>query len=336
MKAMAAKNASLQQPGPTAPMPKSGPTKPTSKPSSVQATPKAQPALTSTPAARSQATAPSQPALDKSTTAPLAQAASTIKEAAKTVPPAKASKASLVQAAPVIVTTPVHHDPVRAQVYFNRALWYAANPGQECDEYHKKNPDRLHYLGRARDELIKEAFHLINKNDTKDISEYIKAHADREWILELARKARSLVEGGTEDEIKAGCVTNPRLKLFILAAKVWFTPRVPALTRASSVSTVTESDNSESSVATSASAQKPTSRGTLAAAFYDIGGRFLNILQLDIQAPVHATLNITSRASCYDPRDLILNIKALAQNMIDKSHGLEGVKLAEDGVWEEI
>ena len=229
------------------------------------------------------------------------------------------------------------HDHVHAQMYFNRALWYAAHPGETCDKYHQTYPDRLQYLGPARDQLIKEAVTLAKNGDEKDTTEYLAGHPERKWMVKIAAMMKALVQKGSQEDIEAHCTAEPRARAFLPAAKVVFTPeQAPPLRRDSSESARDGSNSSESSGETAVSAPLPTSKGTLAASFYDIAGQFLGHREIGVDAPVHATMNITSRARRYDPRELIKGIEALAQRMVDWSQGLEGVRLTDDGLWEEV
>ena len=70
-------------------------------------------------------------------------------------------------------------------------------------------------------------------------------------------------------------------------------------------------------------------KGALAATFYNSVGEFLGIHQMGVQAPVHATMSVTSRAAEFDPRSLILQIENLAQNMANRANGVNGHKLVD-------
>ncbi|KAK4549917.1 hypothetical protein LTR36_005218 [Oleoguttula mirabilis] len=112
---------------------------------------------------------------------------------------------------------------------------------------------------------------------------------------------------------------------------------------------------SECSVETIFSEPCQTALGTISATFYDIAGAYLGVKSKAIDVPAHVHINITSQARRFDPRDLIPQIRALAdmvQGLSDNSsanarpiqngvgrgvgHGLVGVRMADDGLWEEL
>ena len=250
------------------------------------------------------------------------------------------------------------HDPDRTQVYHDRALWYASHPGEECDRYHEKFPDRLQYLQSARNHLIKEATELVSSGVEREISVYVEAHPERDWMVEAAEKAKSLVDDNSEDEIEAYCAIHPRQGAFVRAARADFrqignasgsedvnaadpTPnghiqQTTTINGHSSSTTATPANSSgssgEGSVETTISAPLPSRIGTLAATFFDITGEFLGIHQIPISVPVQASMIVNARARRFDPRELINCIEAMAQSMVDKSQGLDGAHLADDGL----
>ena len=256
-------------------------------------------------------------------------------------------------------TIPTQEDPgaerARKVKYHERALKYAARPDEECDKYHERFPDCLRHLGPARYQLTKEATALAKNGNDRETSQYIDAHQERKWMVEAAVKAKSQVENNTEDEIEAFCTANPRHRDYIYAAKAVFTPKkaaslegaefkqvVPARfsettkTDKQQHSESTNSSSDDGSVDTVISASIPGTDGTVAVTFLDITGELLGVHQSNIRAPVHAVMSITSRTRRFDPRELIRSIDAMAQRMVDRSQGLEGARLAEDGIWEEL
>ncbi|KAK5127506.1 hypothetical protein LTR85_006845 [Meristemomyces frigidus] len=116
---------------------------------------------------------------------------------------------------------------------------------------------------------------------------------------------------------------------------------------------------SESSVETALSEPRPTTLGTISATFYDIAGEYLGVKSKPIDAPAHVHITVTSQARRFDPRDLIPQIQALAEMMQGLSnssssssssnarstqsggdrgvdHSLEGWRMTDDGLWEEV
>lgn len=252
------------------------------------------------------------------------------------------------------------------QVYFNRAIWYAAHPDQ-CDESVKADPKTLPYIGLARDKLIKDAIGLALRDDEEEIKKYFQTHRERTWIVESAKKAKLQVEQDSDDQIMEYCASHPRQMAFVRAARAVFTPnRNPAITQqdgpaiassdiaaspvlmettsvevekcSSEETTDTSgigsgSSDTQDSVETGASTPPPQGIGTLIAAFFDAAGKFLGTHHAPANVPVYTTINVKSRARHFDPRGLIGAIDTLAQSMVNHSHGLEGVRLTDDGLW---
>lgn len=241
------------------------------------------------------------------------------------------------------------HDPRLAEMYRNLALWHAANPGEDCDNYHEKYPDRLQYLGPARDKLIKEAIGLAKRGDEYEIAEEVKHHPERSWMVDAAKKAKSQVEQDSDEQIKEYCATHPRQMPFVRAATAVFTRhsgrqmRQIQLSPLCTISAKTTSDattdsssrssDTDDTAETAASSPHRSGLGSLVAVFFDVAGRFLGNHCVRVNGPVQATINVTSRAQRFDPRDLIGAIESLAQSMVDRTQGLEDVRLAEDGLW---
>jgi hypothetical protein len=233
------------------------------------------------------------------------------------------------------------HDLTQQQMYHNRALWHAANPGEECDKYHLTNPDCLQYLGPARDQLIKEALKLAFDGSDKATKAYVEAHKERAWMVEAAVKAKHQIEEQSEEEVKAYCDKHPRQKVFLNAAKHVFKPKpsqlperkkvddatapavnstrqpiedeVPRRSSPSSFSSATSEASTDS--ASSISDTLVSAAGSLAVTFYDIAGQLLGNCQIPLNVPAFATLNVMSKARRFDPRDLINSIETLAKNM---------------------
>lgn len=251
------------------------------------------------------------------------------------------------------------------QACFNRAIWYAAHPDM-CDECVKADPKTLPYIGRARDQLIKDAIGLASQDDEEEINNYINTHPERTWMMEAGKKARSQVEQDSDDQILEYCASHPRQMAFVRAAIAVFTPnRNPVITQqgpaiassdiaASPVLMDTTSvevekcsseeptdtsgigsgsSDTQDSIETGASTPPPQGIGTLIAAFFDAAGKFLGIHHAPANVPVYTTINVKSRARHFDPRGLIGAIDILAQSMVNHSHGLEGVRLMDDGLW---
>ncbi|KAK3706027.1 hypothetical protein LTR37_013021 [Vermiconidia calcicola] len=229
--------------------------------------------------------------------------------------------------------------PWAVQAYRNLALGYAARPGEECDLYHAKHPDRLKYLAPARTQLIKEAIVLVKKGDAQDIKTYLETHKDRNWMVDAAIKAKDQVENESEEEIETYCINHPEQTDFFSAAVAVFDRKMAEDTRPASTDSTPETSGSDASMETTASTPVLSTLGNLAATFYDIAGKFLDIHHFPVNVPAQVTLNVTSRERHFDPRTLIDAIEALAKSMQNKSQGpaapVAGAKLADDGLWEE-
>ena len=272
-------------------------------------------------------------------------------------------RAASAQASSSASTKP-SHDFYQAGKCLNKALWYAAFPGEQCDTYYSAHPDEKQYLGKAKRQLVWDAINLAKKSDPSETKDYLDLHKERTWIVEGLMKAKRMVKEDTEEDIQAFLAAYPNHKVLFDAASVNWGTKTPdeAVETAPNAQVVpvveqtvqpqatehttmapqrasfdsnTSSSNSEDSVDTSISGTVSAAIGKLTATFYDIAGEHLGIRQFNVQAPVYANLSITSRARRFDPRDLIEGIEALAQNMVNKSHILEGVRLADDGIWEE-
>lgn len=251
---------------------------------------------------------------------------------------------------------PSAQSPWEIEKYHQVALWYAANPGESCDVYYGKYPERKKFLGEARDKLIKEAIRLVSRGDAQEIEAEIKHHKEREWMIDAAKTAKQQIEHGDNEDIEAYCATNPRHRAFIRAARAVFLPlrsKDTAQTTASpkavrSARTEAQQSSSESATApsscssdtdetaqTTASSPPRSGLGTLVASFFGVAGQILGHHSVPVQVPVHAHITVTSRKAEYNPRELIGAIESLAQGMIDRSNGLEGMRLADDGVWED-
>lgn len=246
------------------------------------------------------------------------------------------------------------HGSYRAQMYRNMALWWAAHPGEECEAYYRNHPDRVRYLGPARDQLIKEAMSLAKNHNERDTSHYLELHKDRAWIVQSAKLAKSQVEDEDEDEIEAYCLVHTRHKCFIKAAKAIFLPKTrampvrveltttpaesPKIQRTDSVfagacntprptrklgeSSSSSSSDDEASIKTADTTPSPAKKlGVLTATFFDIAGACLGIQKYATAAPVRASVSFTSNKAGFNPLQLVQNIEALAQSMIDRSQG---------------
>lgn len=240
---------------------------------------------------------------------------------------------------PLTTAVPAVENWVQAQKCRNLARWHAANGGEESERYHEKYPDRLHYLEEARIELVKETIALVKEGDEKEIAAELKAHPERKWMFESARKAKKEVEEGDLNDIDA----DPSFAPFVRAAQAVFTPKKSHIPAKASKSSSEDSTNSsanasgssdtEDSAQTVASAPPPPGPGSLIATFFDVAGRLLGSHHTSLSAPVKATMSFSSRATHFDPHQLIHAIDTLAQSMMDRSNGLVGVKLADDGLW---
>ena len=254
-----------------------------------------------------------------------------------------------------IEATRVVTDSYQADRYRIEALHHVAHPGEECEKHYTKYPDRRPYFGQARDQLVREVTGFVKLDNDAKTADYLNRHADRKWMLDAAKKAREQVENDSEAEIEAYCAANPMQPTFLRAARAVFTPSpanlmddaVPSTNdelvttasatpspRAAAVdSSSTETSDTEASAETDITTP-PSRLGTLAATFFSAAGAFLGIHHVGVNAPVQATMTVTTRREGYDPRELIGSIDALAQSMFDRSQGLEGVHLADDGLWE--
>lgn len=100
--------------------------------------------------------------------------------------------------------------------------------------------------------------------------------------------------------------------------------------------------DSANSVETAASEPAPSALGSLSATFLDITGRILAVKTNPVNVPAHININVTSRARRYDPRNLVLDIEALANMMQERSNGVgrsstgapQGARLTDDGPWQ--
>ena len=117
-------------------------------------------------------------------------------------------------------TLPALLNPAAIDVYRCQALWYAARPGQESDLYHDRFPERKPFLDEAIEKLVKETVGLIKKDDGRDIVIYIETHRERAWMIDLARKARVVVEYSTQDEVERYCQDHPEEEAFVVFATV--------------------------------------------------------------------------------------------------------------------
>ena len=115
-------------------------------------------------------------------------------------------------------------NPAAVEVYRIRAEWYAATPGTECDLYHDKFPDRKPFLFQAMRKLAGQAILLVKAEDARDIQIYIETHPERQWMVDAAKEARSLVENSTHDEIEMFCQGHPSQEGFVRLATSHFTP----------------------------------------------------------------------------------------------------------------
>lgn len=118
-------------------------------------------------------------------------------------------------------------NPAADAVYYNKALWHAANPGLECDVYHERFPERKSHLEWAVKFLIQEIILLVRNGDSRDLVIYIETHPDRKWMLDAAKQAKELVENSTKGEIQTYCEENPTQEGFIKFAESHFAPRLP-------------------------------------------------------------------------------------------------------------
>ena len=77
----------------------------------------------------------------------------------------------------------------------------------------------------------------------------------------------------------------------------------------------------------------PTRGGMLTATYLDASGTLIDQTQTRVDAPVMATITITSTRHHYDPRQLAQAMQRLAQQMADRSMG--NFRKDDDGLWEE-
>lgn len=253
------------------------------------------------------------------------------------------------------------HTSTQAQQYHNQALWYAANPGTLCDEYHERFPDRKIYLGPARDKLIREAVVLADSGDDEQMADYVDTHQDRQWMIECAKIAKSQIEAGDEAAIEEYCVDHPRHRFFLRIAKAFYArkngpavvnqeengsdevsslPVQPAPQQSStSLSATSTAHKHVSSDASSsdtrghssdivddgdtntAPSTPPTPLGLIATTFFDAAGKFLGFYHVDTSAPIQMTVNLNSRDADFNPCDLIVHLDALAESMKAMSRG---------------
>ncbi|KAK3686346.1 hypothetical protein LTR37_019936 [Vermiconidia calcicola] len=382
MRAAAGNTAATQAATPIAPSKNTGPTAPASTRAAnnvrtgiAALSPAAAPAIKAAAALRATAnrtgTPAASPRVPEASSGPSSRASSTV-PAGTSLPPLAAAPTSVAAPRQTAIpkssaastpsvgdkksTTTTSQDRARAEIYRTKALWYAATPGEECDLYHEKFPDRKQYLGPARQKLIKEVIALAKSGDQRDIQGYLKLHYERKWMFEAALKAKQQVESDSEEAIEAYYSTHSDQADFFSAAVDVFDRKMTEDTRPASADSTLETSGSDASMETSPKTSPETSMeigmettastpvlstlGTLAATFYDIAGKFLDIQHFPVNVPAQVTLNVTSRERQFDPRTLIDAIEALAESMQDNSQGLAaapvaGAKLADDGLWEE-
>ena len=117
-------------------------------------------------------------------------------------------------------------DPFQAEIYRNQALWYAANPGPGCNDHYTKYKDRAHYLGEARDFLVKEALTLIYRNNERATQVYVETHPERKWMVEAAAKAKEQIENGdSKEELERYCLAHRPHTNFLKFAKNIFSAK---------------------------------------------------------------------------------------------------------------
>ena len=122
-------------------------------------------------------------------------------------------------------TRPALLNPAEVGRYKAQALWYAAKPGDKSDEYHQKYPERRGYLEWAVGELAKEITLLLKKGDERDIRHYLETHPERDWMVDIVKNAKLLVESSTNEEIEADYKAHPTMAAFIRSASMHFTPK---------------------------------------------------------------------------------------------------------------
>jgi len=117
---------------------------------------------------------------------------------------------------------------------------------------------------------------------------------------------------------------------------------------ASPPASASDSGHSAETTETAVSEPRLGLLGTLSATFYDIVGEYLGVHNKRVGVPAQIHINITSGARRFDPHDLIPQLDALAAMMegmsssaaidarVSASHELEGVRMTDDGLWEEL
>jgi hypothetical protein len=155
---------------------------------------------------------------------------------ATSVPPASVSRPAQTNKSTTATshtnksTTASSHSPLQQEIYRNQALWHAAHPGPETNAHYTMYPDRVEFLGRARDQLVREAIQLADAGDEFNTRVYLETHKERKWMVDAAVKAKEQIEEGHSEEQLAGYMEMyPRQRAFLqYARKIWKPKPKPA------------------------------------------------------------------------------------------------------------
>lgn len=211
---------------------------------------------------------------------------------------------------------------------------------REVTRYNQCHPERKWII-----EAAAEAKSLIEQDDEVKIKARRAAHQHESAILEAAksvfmplirRDSAALLDIdsqiGGEAATESAQPTQP-------AQSVQSTESAWTIVAAAPNTPIKASSSTRGDTATSAGSRislpPSPAKGSLVATFIDCEGKFQGVHQIAIDAPVQASISITSRSARFKPQELIKWLEAMAQSMIDRTRGLEGAHLEDDGLWVE-
>jgi len=248
-------------------------------------------------------------------------------------------------------STPIAAPPIYTDIEVAanklKAMYYALHPGKESDQYHRKHPDRLPVLRRARAQLVQDLTPFAAEPAGKHATAYFEKRQGCEWMLKLAIKAMHLVQEATETEIDKYLTAYPEHKDFVDEARGVYRPRprivlspaentadvpepsAPADTACSTthlspnfvarLPAMTENDNPTTITTTvttpAAVAVPPTSKGSFVAKFYDAVGRYLGDRRMWLDTPITIAMDLCANGPHYDPRVLCEELDTFVETL---------------------
>lgn len=239
-------------------------------------------------------------------------------------------------APPTPQTVAATRDHYRNAVYTNVAKHYASNPGPESDQYFATFPDRRPYLDLALKNLAEAA-----NPDAQKTGGVVKA----ETMTEEAPQEEAPVEDKALQVTVKKDSTGDAYKSKTAKGSLQQQPVLPAAetARQDSASSVHSSPRSAVTAASESTGfSVPSPRtpatpvyGKLVVSYYNAKLTHLMTANVDINAPVQANIQITSKADAYDPCALEKAIIAFANTLrLDK----QSIRLVrtDDGLWQEM